>query len=114
MTREETLRLLQFLKGCYPNTKIDDPKGTVEAWQLAFSADQADTIYKAARYHMVNNKFFPTPADIQNCVFRASLVYDEAQSDQIADDTTTKALPPQTADKDPDMSELWQWLWSDD
>jgi len=76
MSREETIRLLQFLKGCYPNVRIDDPSGMVDAWMLVFSTDKAEDVYRGARYHMTSSKFFPTPADIRAGMFRASLLYD--------------------------------------
>lgn len=75
MTRVEIIKLLKALRAAYPNVKIVDPEGTVDAWELAFGADNAESIYKAARWHMNNNKFFPTIADIRASINRGDLSY---------------------------------------
>jgi len=98
MTREETIRLLQFLKGCYPNVKIDDPSGMVDGWMLAFSDKDAKEVYKGARLHISNNRFFPTPADINQCIKRAVLLYDDLPAPALQSGINTESLPSQTDD----------------
>jgi len=68
MTREEITRLLEALIAAYPSAKIVDARGMVNAWEMAFGDECAETIYKAARLHMKTNKFFPTIADISKCI----------------------------------------------
>lgn len=101
MTREETIRLLQFLKGCYPNAKIDDPHGMIDAWSLAFSSDPAGDVYRAARLHMTHNTYFPTPANINECMYKAKLLFDAD-----AGANKKKMLPD---GDDADMIELLYW-----
>ncbi len=64
MTRNEIMQLLQVLSAAYPITKINDPKGTVDAWELAFGGIDANIIFGAARIHMTSSPFFPTVSDI--------------------------------------------------
>lgn len=75
MTRVEIIKLLKALRAAYPNVKIADAEGTVDAWELAFGEDNAEVIYKAARYHMNSCKFFPTIADIRAGINRGALLY---------------------------------------
>ncbi len=82
MTREEVIKLLQILRAAYPNTKINDPAGTVSAWELAFGEDEADTIYKAARHYMNTGKFFPTIADIRKAIRKGNMIYGMKQEAQ--------------------------------
>lgn len=107
MTREETLKLLQFLKGCYPNTKIDDPQGMVQAWMLAFSDRTAEDVYKGARFHMMTNKFFPTPADIQRDLSKALILYSDYPNPPLPPDTP---LICDHSGIDEEMLRLWDWL----
>ena len=104
MTREETIKLLQFLNGCY-SKKIEDPRGMIDAFMMVFADADAGDVYKAARYHMTNNKFFPTPADLNNCMFRAKLLFDVVPE--------SKKL---TSGKEPDAMDvdyLAQWLFQE-
>lgn len=75
MTRVEIIKLLKMLRAAYPNVKIADAEGTVAVWELAFGADEAETIYKAARWHINTCKYFPTPADIRAGMRRGELLY---------------------------------------
>lgn len=109
MTREETIKLLQFLKGCYPYVKLEDPKGMIDAWQLAFYTEEAQDVYKAARLHMSKNKFFPTPADIKEGMNRAKLMYD------IASPVSLQAQnnPQLPSGIDDEIESLWDWIVED-
>lgn len=75
MTREETIKLLQFLKGCYPSFKTDDAQTMVMSYSVALAQYKTEDVFKAARYHVIHNKFFPTPAEIIQCILRANLLY---------------------------------------
>lgn len=82
MTREETIRLLEMMAAVYPNNKIKNTKDasmTIEAWLLAFGEDDAETIYKAARYHMNTCSFFPNPADIRKSINRGALLFSNTE-----------------------------------
>ena len=75
MTRQEIVNLLELAISAYPNTKIKDASGMVNAWELAFGDYPAEKIYKATRLHISTNRFFPTPADISNLIVRAEIAY---------------------------------------
>ena len=77
MTRDEITSLLEMLVANYPNTKIRDPKATADSWEMTLGMYQAESVFKAARYHMDTSTFFPTPADIKKKMVRAKLIYDE-------------------------------------
>lgn len=93
MDREKTLRLLGIIKACYPHAKIEDPEGTVAAWLLAFQEDEAREIYKAARFHIHNNKFFPTPGDITECRAKARIIYTPEEAEMQHPDRLTAGEP---------------------
>lgn len=80
MTREQIIDLLEIMAAAYPNTKIKDAERMVQAWQLAFAEDDAESVYKAARYHINHNRFFPTAADIRDSMTRGALLYGERPS----------------------------------
>lgn len=113
MTREETMRLLQFLAGCYPNKKITDPKGMIDAYMLAFSDDDAGDIYKAARHHMMTNKYFPTPADIRDCLAKGRIIYNDEQL-ALQADNGIKALSATSGGQDEDLIPLFNWACDTD
>lgn len=75
MTRIEILKLLKTLRAAYPTAKIQDAEEMANAWELAFGGERAETIYKAARWHMKTNRFFPTIADINAGINRGELSY---------------------------------------
>lgn len=75
MTRDEIVDLLEILFGAYPNQKIKDAERMIQAWQLAFADEEAERIYKAARFHINRNKFFPTVADIRESIEKGVLIY---------------------------------------
>lgn len=77
MTREQTIDLLEIMAAAYPNAKIKDPERMVQAWQLAFGEEDAERVYKAARYHINHSKFFPTAADIRDGMTRGNIIYGE-------------------------------------
>lgn len=78
MTREETADLLEFLIGAYPNTKIQDAELTLNSWLLELGSFSAEAVYKSARFHIHNSKFFPTPSEIIRGITRAQMVYNES------------------------------------
>jgi hypothetical protein len=85
MTRQEILELLKRLRAAYPNSKIADPVGLVEAWEMAFGEDNAEQIYKAARHHLETSPFFPTIVDIRHAIVKGELLYGKSsQSPKIA------------------------------
>lgn len=82
MTREEIVSLLEIVITAYPNAKIKDAGAMVSAWEMCLGDFSAESVYKAARLHMNNNRFFPTPADIRSNIVRAELVYTDTEIDQ--------------------------------
>ena len=115
MTRQEILRLLQFLKGCYPHARIEDPEGVLAAWELVFGDQEAELVYKAARCHINRSQYFPTPADIKNNFSRARYLFDyEADEKRLTTGQTAKELPANTQDADFDVEEFFRWLFSDE
>ena len=78
MTREEIANLLKILAKNYQRKiKPSDAKTLVGSWELTLGAFSAEAVYKAARLHMENSPFFPTPADIRKNIVRASVAYAE-------------------------------------
>ena len=75
MTREETIKLLSIVSSTYPHEKIKDPSALVSAWEMTLGDFSAETVYKATRYHLETNKFFPSPSDIRDNIVRAELIY---------------------------------------
>ena len=82
MTRKEIIELLRVIRAAYPNTKITDAAGMVNAWELAFAEYDASVIYKAARHHMNTNKWFPTVPDIRKAISKGQMLYGEDQPTQ--------------------------------
>ena len=80
MTREETRKLLQILYSSYPNNKIKsaaEAKTMLDVWEMTFANYEAEQVYKAARLHIKQSKYFPTPADITSRMYKASIVYND-------------------------------------
>ena len=75
MTREEIIKLLDIVSATYPHAKIKDPSALVSAWEMTLGDFSAESVYKATRYHLETNKFFPSPSDIRDNIVRAELVY---------------------------------------
>lgn len=77
MTHEEITDLLETILNAYPNVmkNITNPEAMIRAWEMAFGNDEAEKIYKAARYHMDHSKFFPTIADIRESIRMGEIVY---------------------------------------
>ena len=91
MNRAETIYLIKTLLGTYPNTRIEDPKQTVESFELELGQYPAETVYKAARCHMGRSKFFPTPAEIKKYLGIAPHMFNES---------TIKSIESGTDDSD--------------
>ena len=77
MNRKEIIDLLELTISVYPNAKIKDANKMVMVWEMELGEYPADKIYKAVRYHMAVNKFFPTPADILSSLVRAEICYSD-------------------------------------
>ena len=98
MNRDETTKLLEILCGNY-NKKIVDPKATVNAWEMTLGAFSAEAVYKAARLHMSESKYWPNPADIREKIVKAKIVYDGPP---------LNALPPQRAQALDEAVKIWE------
>lgn len=66
MNNSECVDLIRTLFGAYPNTKMDNPQGTITSYMLILGEYDAETVYKAARMYMgdYKNKYFPKAADL--------------------------------------------------
>lgn len=80
MSREEITKLLALAMSAYPNTKNIDAKAMVSVWEMAFGDEPAERVYKAMRFHIDSNCFFPTIADIRKVMVRAEMVYNASES----------------------------------
>lgn len=110
MTREETLKLLEFLYGVYPNPKkAGNAAETANAWSLIFQDEPAANVYRAARLHIQRSPFFPTIADINDCMQRAVILYDIKTNEALPAPDPQEEQQTQTTD----IEELWEWLSSD-
>ena len=74
MTQDQVIELLNTCRAAYPNAKID-AKGMARAYMLVFADMEAEQVYKAARVHLKTNKFFPTPADLMECINKGQMLY---------------------------------------
>lgn len=93
MNKNEISKLLEILVANY-NTRVKDPKTMVETWELQLGAFSAEAVYKAARLHMAESKYFPNPADIREKIVKASLIYDRPTAPAIgAGDNSAKWEP---------------------
>lgn len=97
MLKNEIAELLNIIAVAYPNTKIKNPEYMLKAWEMAFGEDEADIIYKAARYHMDTSPYFPTIADIRKAVNKGQMIYGESQQKAIeAPVAPNKVIPVDT------------------
>ena len=78
MTRAELLPLIKTLLGTYPNNGVTDVRSLVDAWELMFGEEDAETVYKACRVHMNTSKWFPKPSEIKARLGLASLMYENS------------------------------------
>lgn len=79
MNRKEIADLLEIVISNYPMAKIRDAGAMVSAWEMGLGDYSAESVYKAARFHMETSPYFPTIADIRNCMVRAQVVYHESE-----------------------------------
>ena len=102
MTRKEVMDLLEILVTAYPYSqdKIESPQKLASIWQMIFAEDDAEKVFKAARYHMNTRKFFPTPADLREVMSRARISYDNTAS--------PRSLPSGVKEEE-DLIPLWEW-----
>ena len=98
MTREEIIKLLDVVSATYPHAKIKDPSALVSAWELVLGDFSAESVYKATRYHLETNKFFPSPSDIRDNIVRAELVYKSPISNAIESRTNNSEYIEQNLD----------------
>jgi len=70
VTKTECINLIRELLGAYPNTKMDNPQGTINSYMLILAEYDAELVYKAARMYMGNpkNKYFPKAAEIKKYI----------------------------------------------
>lgn len=75
MNKVETIELLKVLVGAYPNTKINNVEGLVNSWLMTFAEDPAEDVYKACRWHIECNQWFPKPSEIKKKLGLAHHMY---------------------------------------
>ena len=96
MTREETIKLLKMMRAAYPQVKITDPAGTVEAWELAFADFPAEVIYKAARHHLNTSPYFPLVSDIRKSINKGDMLFSGDQK-RIAPTAPNMLIPVESS-----------------
>lgn len=74
MTREEIINLLKYVRNAYPNQKIENGKGIVDIWEMAFGSEDARIVYRAARLHIEKSSYFPAPANVKDLMSRAEMI----------------------------------------
>lgn len=94
MTRKQIIELLGILEDAYPNIKFKNPEGTVTTWEMAFGSEDAEKVYKAARYHISKSPFFPTVADIKKAIPKGQLLFSEQDRLKIAPTAPMKKIDP--------------------
>ena len=75
-SREETVALLYFISGAYPNQlkHITDPEAIINTWHEEIKENDPVDLYQAARLHIAQSKYFPTPAEIIGGIQRAQII----------------------------------------
>lgn len=70
MTKPECVDLIRTLLGAYPNTKMDNPQGTLTSYMLILGEYDTEIVCKAARMYMGNakNRYFPKAADLKKYI----------------------------------------------
>ena len=101
MNKKEIAQVLAILRTAYPNTKIDNPAGMVQAWEWTLGSYSAESVIKAARLHMATSKFFPAPAEIIDKIVRAEIVYNESEIElrKLEGQDATKRLETHSGEK---------------
>lgn len=74
MNRNEITKLLEILVTNY-GKRVTDPKTMADSWEMNLGSYSAEAVFKAARLHMAESKYFPNPADILERIPKAQLVY---------------------------------------
>lgn len=89
MNNSECVDLIRTLFGAYPNTKMDNPQGTITSYMLILGEYDAETVYKAARMYMGNpkNKYFPKAADLVKYIPLAPYMFNP-QAMELPSDTS--------------------------
>lgn len=107
MKRTEIINLIKSLLGVYPNTKIEDPKTMVESWEMMFGSDDAETVYKAARIHMQNSKWFPKPSEIKKYMGVAPYLFNEKAMIDAPESSDDEDMPKTGCDICPYANTDW-------
>lgn len=107
MKRNEIINLIKTLLGAYPNTKIDNPKGLVDSWEMMFGSEDAETVYKAARIHMKNCKWFPKPSEIKKYMGVAPYLFNATAMIESPDASDDEEIPKTGCDICPYANTDW-------
>lgn len=107
MKRNEIINLIKTLLGAYPNTKIDNPKGLVDSWEMMFGSEETETVYKAARIHMKNRKWFPKPSEIKQYMGIAPYMFNATAMIESPDASDDEEIPKTGCDICPYANTDW-------
>ena len=92
MTQKEIAELLKVLSANYgKRLEPKKAKETIDAWTLNLGELDTEDVYKAARLHMNESKFFPNPAELREKILKARLVYQNEPVKAIERPKTDKA-----------------------
>jgi len=83
MTQQEVKRLLRLFFDTYPNAKISNAEQMISTWYFVLKDYELDGVLNAARLHISESRFFPTPADITSRIMRGNMIYGEVSKPQI-------------------------------
>ena len=81
MSRKDVLMLLEMLFAAYPYVKISNPERTAKVWEEVLKDYDEKEISLSAKFHIENNKFFPTPAELIEHLPRVRIIYSEPKSE---------------------------------
>lgn len=91
MTKTECINLIRELLGAYPNTKMDNPQGTINSYMLILGEYEAKTVYKAARMYMTSGskakRYFPQPGELKKYIGLAPYMFNP-QAMELPSDTS--------------------------
>lgn len=81
MNITECAELIKTLLGAYPNTKMDNPRGTIDSYMLVLGEYDVETVYKAARMYMMGKtNYFPNPGELLKLIPLAPFMFNGSEA----------------------------------
>ena len=89
MNITECAELIKTLLGAYPNTKMDNPRGTIDSYMLVLGEYDVKTVYKAARMYMMGKtNYFPNPGELLKLIPLAPFMFNGSDAAELPSGTS--------------------------